>query len=365
MNLLKIKPCDSLFLGTGKQFNFGDNEFIETKYIPYPSVFFGAIFTAFLAKNLDFKNTFFKKGLYDHKNILKIGQIYLYDEKSNTAYIKSPCDLFLYKGNKVFGEFKEIANKSSLSFQRILYTPIDLSDNEICYERAENHFINIRSLYSGYKEKYEKTVEVLSYDEVFSVDTKVGIALNKATRTVEKDKLYKMQQVEFCNRKWSYIVEYELNNKYLKDNYGYSNIRNLEQGYLKLGGEAKACRYSVIENKDIEKFDVEKKKDIETDRFKVIFTSASYFESDLKKLIEEKFKFLGMANHKPIFIGGYDLKKSGGARKMYKGYSAGTVLLLERKSSKINIRSELDSIMNLKDLEGNKGFNKYIIMEES
>lgn len=81
MKLLKIKPCDNTFFGTGQPFNFDNNSFIESMVFPYPSVFFGAIFTAMLTENNDFRKIFFKNKRNDHEKILNIGKIYIYDER--------------------------------------------------------------------------------------------------------------------------------------------------------------------------------------------------------------------------------------------------------------------------------------------
>lgn len=383
MSLLKIDPCDSLFFGTGKQFNFGDNDFIDSKTMPYPSVFFGAIFTAILTKNDEFRKAFLNKKEPDHKEILKIGQIYLYNEAENKIYIKAPCDIFLDEtGDISIGEFKENNKLTSSSFKFYLDSPVDNRGRGHLYNMATEDYIEIGDLYDSYMRKQEKCIDIINEEKIFSKETKIGIAINKDKKAVEKDKLYKVQQISFVNDNysyksyngWSYIVEYELlKDKYLGENNKEISIQNLKEGYLKLGGEAKACRYKVITNEKIDEFNKLIKKEFNkkfNNRFRVIFTSDSYFDEnlDLKSRLKENFDFLGMANNKPIYIGGIDLKDDSGnkkVRRMYKGYAAGTVLLLQVKNNKhINIKTELDSVVKLKKDENNRGFNKYIIMEE-
>ena len=71
MELINIKPCNNTFFGDGHQFNFGISNFIRSKNTPFPSVFFGAIFTAILSKNDDFRYEFINRNKYDHEDVYK------------------------------------------------------------------------------------------------------------------------------------------------------------------------------------------------------------------------------------------------------------------------------------------------------
>ncbi|WP_053240645.1 hypothetical protein [Clostridium sp. DMHC 10] len=79
------------------------NNFIRSKNTPYPSVFFGAIFTSILSQNDEFRSEFFKKGKYDHEELLELHQVYLYNNTTEMAYISAPKDLFINsQGKKKF-----------------------------------------------------------------------------------------------------------------------------------------------------------------------------------------------------------------------------------------------------------------------
>ncbi|KEI87409.1 CRISPR-associated protein Cmr3 [Clostridium botulinum] len=362
--LINIKPCDSTFFGDGYQFNFDISNIIKSKNTPYPSVFFGAIFTAILTNNDEFRRGFFQKSEYDHENILEIGQVYLFNEKTNRVYIKAPMDLFINsKGKIVLGKFqKHDIEFNSLNHDYILESPKDRD-----FKRIENMYINTRNIYDGYLKRQEIRLDLKDENKIFIKNYKVGIGIDKNSKNVEDGKLYKIQQTEFANdekNEWSYIVEYKINRKYLQEKYKRIELKDLDLGYLKLGGENKACKFKAINNKDIEKFNSEKMKNFNDNIYKIIFTSESYFLEKTDSFFKKNnITILGMSNSKPIYIGGYDMKdkrtKGGAIRKMYKGYSPGTVFLI-KSNKEIEIKTIYEFFKN-----GNKkGFNNCVILKE-
>ncbi|MCD2348051.1 type III-B CRISPR module-associated Cmr3 family protein [Clostridium guangxiense] len=356
MKLLNIKPCDNTFFGDGNQFKFGMNNFIRSKNTPYPSVFFGAIFTSILSQNDEFRSEFFKKGKYDHEELLELHQVYLYNNTTEMAYISAPKDLFINsQGKKVFGEFKKVDNAllASISYERILQSPED-SD----YKRVSNKYINIEDINDLYSNKISQQIELINENDVFIKNNKVGIKIDKATKSVEEGMLYKIEQTEFLddikeNNNWSYLVEYEIYYNYLNDNYNRIEIQELDKGYLKLGGENKVCRFEKMENDFIKNFTEKKVTKLNQGIYKVIFTSDTFFKEDIKKAFGQDIKILGIASDKPIYIGGFDMES--GIRKMYKGYAAGTVVLIEviNENSQLRIKSK-----------NSKGFNEHIVVKE-
>lgn len=368
MNLLKIKPYDNTFFRGGNNFNFEMSNLIQSRNIAYPSTFFGAIFTAILSQNDNFRNEFFKKKYNnDHLKILKINQIYLYNEKQNLVYISAPKDIFIGNGIIKYGTFvKADQNTISIPYSYYLEEP---NGNEL--ERADKYFVTIENFYKNYYYKNFSYYSLKSEDEIFAKNLKTGISLDQSTGVVEESYIYTIEQTEFRNFKendWSYIVEYEIKHEALKKERYKSEIKDLDRGDLKLGGESKICSYKKIQNKDIENFRKNNPfKNIESAKMiKVILTSDSYFEKDINKVFEDKMKLVGLVNDKPIYIGGFDMAENK-AKKMYKGYPAGTVLLLEilEKNEKNNTEDKLDIHSYLKEkIKGSKvdGFNEYIYM---
>lgn len=353
-NLINIKPCDNTFFGDGNQFNFDISKIIKSKNTPHPSVFFGAIFTAILANNDEFRRAFFRKGNYDHEEILKIGQVYLFNEKDERVYIKAPMDLFVnLNGDIAFGKFKKNnSDYNSLKYEYILESPVGKE-----YKRAVNMYINIKNIYDSYLKKQGISVELKDENQIFIKNNKIGIGIDKKSKNVKDGMLYKIQQTEFINNDWSYIVEYKIKENYLEDKY--PEIKKLESGYLKLGGENKACKFKTLSNKKIENFNFKKTDKFTSGVYKIIFTSETYFQEGLESFLESnQISILGISNDKPIYIGGYDMKGKGSIRKMYKGYLAGTVVL---------VKVIEDSNKNIYELLKNnnvKGFNNCLILKE-
>lgn len=359
MGLLNIKPCDNTFFGDGNQFKFGINNFIKSKNTPYPSTFFGAIFTAILSQNDSFRRIFFGEGKYDHEKILKLGQVYLYNNITAMAYIPAPKDLFVNsKGRKVFGDFIKLEkDTTSISYEKILQSPKD-SD----YKMANNKYINIDDVYSLYSNRISNVIELLDENQIFVKNNKVGIKLDESTGSVEESMLYRMEQTEFLddlkeNRNWSYLVEYKICRDYLNRYYRGIEVDDLDSGYLKLGGESKVCRFKKMKDsrkyRCIENFNAKKKVKLNKGIYKVIFTSDAFFERDIDESFGSEVKIIGIVNYKPIYIGGFDMKLK--VRKMYKGYAAGTVVLIKVLNQ--NAKLKIEPL-------NPKGFNKYIILEE-
>lgn len=361
MKLLKIKPCDNTFFGTGQPFNFDNNSFIESMVFPYPSVFFGAIFTAMLTENNDFRKIFFKNKRNDHEKILNIGKIYIYDESKDKTYLRAPKDIFINsKGERDIGKFEKISEneKVSLSFPYYLKAPTDKD-----YKRIKGQFININNLYDSYEKKQKRRIELKDEKDIFNKYSNIGITVDYTSKLAKEGKIYRRQQSEFTDNSLCFIVEYEIRSEYLKINYPGVVVRDLDRGYLKLGGENRAAKYEITTNKDINEFKRKKCNSV-GNKIKLMFTSATFFKEGIKEVFNSKFKILGISNDKPIYIGGIDLnnennKKS--IRKMYKGYPEGTILFIEYIGSG-KLRDELDEIMKQ---DAKKGFNEYIYWEEN
>ncbi|GMQ57316.1 hypothetical protein AN1V17_17110 [Vallitalea sediminicola] len=361
MSIISIKPCDSMFFGDGNQFNFGINNIIRSKNTPFSSTFFGAIFTALLTKNDCFRKSFFSQANYDHEKILNIEQIYIYNIKDNKVYIKAPMDLFMTSKEILFGSFKQLnGNVSSLHYNYILESP---KNNE--YEKVNNKYIDINNVYDSYLKKQGIRINLIDEKELFAKRFKVGIGIDKLSKTVQHGKLYKIEQTEFVDdtnnmdNEWAYLVDYSICEDYVEDKYNGIELNDLDYGHLKLGGENKACKYKKEDNGYIKRFKIMSRQKPNNNIFKVVFTSSAYFEEGINKVFQENnMKILGIANDKPIYIGGYDMKtkseKNGAIRKMYKGYPAGTVVLVEK----------IDKSRDILECNNPKGFNKYVVLEE-
>ncbi|MBS5825352.1 MAG: hypothetical protein KID00_16165, partial [Clostridium argentinense] len=108
------------------------------------------------------------------------------------------------------------------------------------------------------------------------------------------------------------------------------------------------------------------------EKLKVILTSDSYFieSGSVADLFKDNIEILALVNDKPIYIGGFDVKEKK-EKAMYKGYSAGTVLLLQNKSDEdINIKEYLNMKLTNKVenrfnklINLNNGFNQFVYVK--
>lgn len=362
MKLLKLKPCDNTFFRDGKVFEKGYNNTVQSKNMPYPSVFSGAIFTALLTSNEHLKKEFMKNpSVEEKKKILKIGQVYLYNERTRDIYIPAPKDIFRNKyGEIYFGKFDDMEEgMSSLPYKKVLMPP-----KVSGVKRVSKEFINIKNIYREYKKKSYLGMDLIHEDEIFKKNYKVGVGTDYNKRMVKEDLLYRIEQTEFESDDWSFIVEYDIKYDYLKSKYDIgieNNLSDLNNGYLKLGGENKVCKYENIENKYISRFhkSIEEGFNMESDLIKIIFTTDMYFNDDSDRNCFFKKRVIGMSNDKPIYIGGFDIKENK-PKVMFKGYEAGAIFLVRKNNDSLeDIKAELNKLIGDSVYEG---FGKYIIM---
>lgn len=355
MPLLKIKPLDNTFFRKGDPFNKDINNHLESMDTPYKSTIFGAIFTALLTENDGFRQEFFddkNKSYYrEIKEILVIKNIFLYN--GFNLYIKAPLDLFIDEEKQVFnvkqGEFRKYDFISNLPFKYLLENP----DND--YTRVDDYYISLNDFLKKYKKQKIFNIRLKHKDKIFIKNTKIGIGLDKESYTTTEGQLYSLAETEFCNNKWSYIVEYEIDNEIecSVENHK-SEINDLKSGYLKLGGENKVCKYTEIDKDSLDKLREfnENKTNLDTDLIKVLLLQEVYFKKNIREIFNENssLKILGISNPKPIYIGGYDMQEKA-AKTMYKGYPAGTIFLLEKNKSvnNSNIKLYLNKQLKIKD----------------
>ncbi len=346
-NLLSIKPYDSTFFRDGSKFDKGYSNTVIGKNTPYPSVFFGAIFTAVLANNDEFREKFIRENRKDHEEILKIKGVYLHNEKENKTYIKAPLDLFIDDDKKVkFGTFVENKN-TSINQEMILMYP------EGDFEKVNNKYIEISIDFKNYMDNYSKNLELIDEDEIFMKNSKVGIAINKVKGVTEESMLYKYEQTEFISNDWSYIVDYEINKAYFNEYYKNIKMKILDDGDLRLGGEGKIAKYKSIDNSKIYDFNELKNNKVRSGIIKILLLTEAYFKNSINNILPNEIQLLTIVNDKPISIGGYDLKNKK-HKKMYKGYSGGTIFLC-----KLNDEIDLNKVLK----ENNGGFNNYIVLQ--
>ncbi|AYD40243.1 type III-B CRISPR module-associated protein Cmr3 [Clostridium fermenticellae] len=340
--IMKIKPCDNLFLGTGKQFIKEESTWLSTRLIPYPSVFQGAIASLMLAKNRNKRKKYIDEDDYlsDPRNYLKIGRIYLYNDKDREVYMSAPLDLFLDEYGKChFLNIKRIDTNIICSVEGVSH----LFFNEISgdSERVDGMFIKYRNFYNSYCYTQESIV-VIKPSDIVSDSYKVGIQLNE-NHTTKEGHLYRIDLTEFKEddeESWSYLVEYAMD-----DSWWDGETNQLEKGYLKLGGENKACKFWCY---DIEKllrdYSNIYNKINENEYVKILLTTPCEFKSGNWKPEFKNIEVVAAAIGKGYDIGGFDMKLKI-PKPMNKAVPEGSIYILRGSDLKGKCLGEIRKII--------------------
>ncbi|WP_432408174.1 type III-B CRISPR module-associated Cmr3 family protein [Wukongibacter sp. M2B1] len=360
MRVLKVTPNDNSFFGTGKRFKKGESTWIETKLIPYPSVFYGSICSLMLQLNKTRADRYIGKGTSedDPREFLKIGNIYLYDKENKDIYIKAPLDLYLDEENNNqchYGEFRELGREVNVSNKDMKYF---IFKKKSSLKRVDDLYITRSSFYNSYYYK-KPYIDFYNPSKFFSLDYKVGIQTDKGK--AKDEHLYRIDLMQFNDYKFNYLIEYEIDNKWWEG----SKVKNIDKGYLKLGGENKSCKYvDVTEDNILKKYEKIYSIKNNSDLVKLYFSSPGIYREDgyIPSFKEDKIKVVGISNSKPYHIGGYDMRT--GHKPMYKAITDGSVYLLECSEfideSIKNIKKMIDKYINMGLQED--GLNKFEVI---
>ncbi|SHJ74306.1 CRISPR-associated protein Cmr3 [Caminicella sporogenes DSM 14501] len=327
MKVLKIKPNDNLFFGNGKRFDKGESIWLESRLMPYPSVFYGAICSLMLQLNKTCSNRYINNKNNtedDPRKYLTIRKIYIYDEKNKDVYMKAPLDLFVYKNKCSYGIFRKIESNVCTSSKDMSYF---LFNDKKDFKRADEFYIKRSSFYNGYF--YGKEVDFYEAHRFITQAYKVGIQREKGM--TKDEHLYRIDLTQFNDTKWSYLVEYEIKDEWWNE----SDYTGLDRGYLKLGGENKSCKYwDVTDEQILKQYKDENDYKNKSKLVKLYISSPFISKYGGYQIIfkdsdkgNKAIKVLGISNKEPLFIGGYDMRT--GHKPMYKAIPEGSIYLLE------------------------------------
>lgn len=345
MSYMLIKPTDTLFFRGGKPFTAGVDSWSDSSFLPNPSVIWGAMFSVLYNENKinKTKDKDGKTNVSDkERRRLEIKNIYLYNEKQTTVLIPAPLDIFVDSdNNKYISKYKDVEFLSNYPLKVV--SEID-TDEEV--KPLENHFIEINSLYEHYIHGFNKNLILYNFDEVFVQDYKVGITIDKTTKTAEGSKLYRIDLTQF-HEEWSFLIEYELDKEDKKISFEPS-------GLLKLGGEGKTASFAVIDEPiGLQSANVTKGKMEERlkakNYFKVLFKTPTFFKCGWKP---EQEGLVCVNVGKYLSIGGWDMETNN-HKPMKRYIPAGSVYVF-KKSDKAE--------MKLEDDETYKGFGSFELL---
>lgn len=213
--LLKLQAVDTLFFRDGKPFSMGDDTFATGIFPPPPSVFHGALGSAFLADNLHLLSN----ASTETASIEITGIFYLKEKNDDRLYNKNkaseceltpllpiPLDLVRYKErdkNRLSFAAEKLSNDVISNTQ--VSSIADYSDEEEQLEQPEG-YLSIQEL-NNYLQLDKSTYSVT--DNLIHTERKIGNALNNERQSTEEGYLYRvnMSRLEKENQRFSFLLQ--------------------------------------------------------------------------------------------------------------------------------------------------------------
>ena len=339
MSYIQIKPHSSFFLGSGKPFNMGQDDWTDSLLLPTPSTIFGAIFSILYKKYPHIQEkVLYKNQTIEPTDYLEIENIYLYNKKNGRVLLPAPLDLFIDE-NKIFDENYISDIITSDSIKRFEFV-VPNTDRDA--KRAENYFIDISDL-------GEIPNKLYSFDDFATIESKVGIAIDKTTKTTKESMLYRIDLTQFIDEDWTFLVKYKT-----------KDVELNKSGIIKLGGEGKLATYSLIDEPTTITNHNQKLKLKEENEFKIYFSTPAIFEKGWIFDVNSNFEILSASIGKYISIGGFDMKKRE-AKTMYKAIPSGSIYLI-KINQQVSTIEELKEILSIQSIDSKRGFGKFEIL---
>lgn len=358
--MLRLEALDTIFFRDGKPFNKDGDNWVNSLFPPAPSVFYGALRSAYFAENI---SQFAKANEDDDptKN-LKIKGIFM--QVGETVYFPLPLDLVKNKdkNEEVFPlVLHENSFVSNCPTEMVLRPP---ADNSV--ENIEGGLLDDISL-GSYLFGNNQELPFRRLSDFVTYEPKVGIGLNKTTGIARDGLLYRVGMI-----RPEALLSYgkglnSLKTRKLKILLDYEGLPLPLRGLMKVGGESKAMLYEHCEDegiqglKNIDRFRKKGK------RFKVyLATSAKFANGWLPGWIDERtltgtykgimLKLLTAAIGRYVPIGGFDMKEKR-PKPMLRAVPAGSVYYFEVLDGS-DLAEVMDSFhyANISDFDGQQGF---------
>jgi CRISPR-associated protein Cmr3 len=340
--LIAIEAIDTLIFRDGKPFGGDEDTWANTNILPSPSTVYGALRAIYFSQNL--KELKKANTNDDPTRDLKIKGIYL--EYKNNIIFPIPLDTI---GFEEKGKIKKF-------IKNLLLDENNTTNNKLPYifttniNNGENFggFLK-RSIFKQYLEYKNKDFPIIELNTILQEEAKIGIGLNKTTKSVEDGKLYRIGLNRYKDLK--ILVDFE-------------GLNIEEHGIMRFGGEAKGAIYNKVERElNLPKIDK-----LSSNRFKLYLLTPAIFKKgwlpdfiNINSLEGEyegvKLKLIASASGKPKFIGGWDIKENS-SKPMYKAVPAGSVYYFEfsgNEGDKKKIR-EYFSYNSISDFYQNEGY---------
>lgn len=347
--LIRLDAFDTLFFRDGKPFEMGDDTWANGMFPPLPSVFYGALRTAYASQyNISVNDIDAKT------KCLKIKGIYL-DTGSSLVY-PMPLDYVELKDKENYVKHLQLlkvdAFVSAKSFDFVPYIQEEVEQNtEAVFSTKQ---------LNDYLQGNTSEQKIQNYTDFVTTENKVGIGRENETNIAKDSKLYRVALRRLENnkaQKLSFIIDYE-----------FTGLESQEiTGSFKLGAEGKIVKFKPYNTTIVKQPTIKESK-----YFKVYLSSPAIFTKNEKEAhlpdFEKHFadydvKLLTAIIGKPFRIGGFDMVKRE-PKKMKTAVPAGSVYYFEiqnQDKTLANLVKDLETVYSISDEKQDEGFGLYQI----
>ncbi len=348
--LFQVSPVDSVYFGKGVPFGAGYETVGVGVFPPPPSVLYGAFCTYYLLlKGLTQENKNFVK------DNVKIKGLY-YSIGDNNLHTLLPKDLVKEKS--------EIFNRATAlkSYKPIVET--DLNDKNLNLLYSKHMVEDVNALINEYSmEEYLKgsaeDINYVLFEEVITIENKIGIQLDTNTNTAKEGHLYKTHYIRMAKDIYNelhFIVDVECGDYCFP-----------KEGFLKLGGEGRLARVKAIDGVPAflknEVMNEIKEKIDKTGYFKLVLITPAFFKDGWKpdlKSLGINAEMITASIGKPVSIGGWDMAE-GYPKPMSKAVPAGSVYYFKLLDGTADELFEKISKNGISYKRSNEGFGISVI----
>jgi len=341
--VVRIKPLDPLFFRMNRAFTAGEQDWASSRPFPLPSTVYGAIRTFILSKR-DL-NKFYEEGYFDigspkKKGTLKIKFIAL--KKDVEIFFPAPANLLCYEDKPL------VMTPTIEEEDYLLLSKVRGLDNRLRFfytrenvSKKENRWIGLSALVEFLKGNYDtiQCTNIHTIEEFTMPEPRVGIALDKKSRTAQEGRLYRAEHYRYLNNVeivvWVEGTEESLN------------------GILHLGGERRVA--FLKEDGELKgKIEAKLKYDLSGD-FDYVYlylATPSIFESSWHPNIKNNFPMISAIVDSYELVGGWDIAKKK-PKPLYRAVPAGSIYVFDKNGhSYLNEKFRLRNISQVYPEEG-------------
>jgi CRISPR-associated protein Cmr3 len=346
--IIEISALDTLFFRDGKPFEMGDDTWANGIFPPLPSVFYGALRSAYASEH----KTNFSDIESETKSLL-IKKIYL--AIGNDLFFPMPLDYVELKGKENEGKVKHLNIVESNQFTSSYNLPYaSFSKDEV---KQINEGIFDKDQFEYYIQGDFSDCKVQKYTTFSTTENKIGIGREDTTHIAKDSKIYRVAMRRMENKegkKLKFVIEYEFEDKE-------ETKQNISE-FVRIGGEGKAAK---INSFNVNSFESPQP----TKYFKILLLTPAIFDNgdtpNYKTFFDKEKYNVELINAivgKPFRVGGFDIKNKQ-PKEMKTAVPAGSVYYFKINTDKtaLDIYNDLKDIHSISEYKKKEGFGLYQI----